>query len=272
MADVIYTIITMAIGIIGIWSFFSLYNLYVPRLKLMRRLQRNKANGADIFRASGLGISLVQYNAIRYAVYVALIAYICYEYFVTKQIPVVLITALITILAVTNPDIPKISLVPLVLKAARNARVRKLNEELLRAFIHLKNLALLDTQLNAYEIMKRLLRHTRNLKPYLSELMKDWHSPDRRDTALERFNTTLATVEAGNFLRVLQKLDTTRLAELLAELSLYEQQILESRQTARERRDGLIGDMFFSLVTLLLMVVLLDFIFVVVFTNISFGF
>jgi hypothetical protein len=272
MLDAIYTLVILAIGIAGIWAFVSLFNLYIPRRKLMKRIQPKGDQQPDMFRAAGLSISMRQYNITRYSVYAFLFGYVIYQYVITRQLPVVLAVAFIILLAITNPAIEKISLVPVLIRYANASRSRKLNEEVLRAFIQLKNLALLDTSLNAYEIMKKLLGHTRSLKPYLSDLMKDWHMPDKKDEALKRFDTAVGTSDAANFSKVLSKLDTTKPVELLEELVLYEQQIMETRQTARERQNGALGDAFFSLVTLLLMAVLLDFVFVVVFSNINLKF
>lgn len=269
MLNVICTLIILAVGTIGIWAFVSNNNLYISRRKLVRKIKK-KNEKPDMFRAAGLSITLQQYNIIRYVLYAVMFIYIIYQYMSTLQLPLVLLVIFIVLLAATNPTMRKISLVHVMLRYANKARTRKLNNEVLRAFIQLKNLAMLDSQLNAYEIMTRLLRHTKALKPYLSELIKGWSQPDKKDL-LDAFDAAVGTSDAANFSKVLSKLDTTKPIELLDELTLYEQSIMETRQTDRERQNGALGDTFFSLVTLLLMAVLLDFIFVVVFTNISLG-
>lgn len=270
--DIVYTFAIIIAAVIGVWAFFSLFNASVSMRKLMKKIKHNDGKAVDIFTAAGWKITLRQYNMIRYALYILFFGYIVYQYSLTYQMPYILLVILIALLIATNPGFTKLSIVPVLLRTTGAARAKRLNEEVLQSFIQLKNLAVLDTQLNAYELMKRVIRHTKQLKQPLSEIMKCWNNMEQRKDALDAFAKYVGTADAENFVKIIEKLELTKPIKLEEELTFYEQQMYETRQTAKERQNGSLGDLFFSVVTLLLMAVLLNFIFVVIFPNISFSF
>jgi hypothetical protein len=263
--DIIYITVTLVVGIAGIWAFLGLYNQFVPR-----KPQKGKnAAEVDPFRAAGIAISLKQYNLIRITLYIVLVGMMLYQFYMTRTLSPVVLALLVAFVAITTPTMPGVSLVPKLLKHAAAARRKRLNSELLRAIVHLKTLALTGTGINAYEILRKLMRQAKGLKPALSEVIKAWHNPTARIEAIDVFQKTIGTEDATNFANIITKMDTTSMAELNNELTMYEQKIMERRQTEREATAGTLSSIFFSMVTALLMTVLANFIFTVVISSLT---
>lgn len=269
MADVVYTVVTVLCGLVGVWAFLGLMNVYIAA---RRPGAKRGALANDPFKGAGWSITAAQFKLIRYAVYALIFGMILYQYTLTRQLSPLELLAFLVLIAVTTPDMPKVSIIPVLLRASTRAKAKRLNNEVLLAFIHLKNLSLIQADLNAYEILRKLLRQTKELKPYLADVVKSWHATEARQAALTRFEETVGTSDASNFVKLLYKLDAGNIGDLTNELNLYEQSIFETRQTEREVKNGQLGDMFFTLATFELMAVLFNFIMVVILASIQMDF
>lgn len=184
---------------------------------------------------SGLPINSFQYQVLRYGFLLLWVSSAMGIYiFKGGKFPDLQIAIAFLIFLVLSPSTKQNTPFMLSLNALANGYKYKRNLELYRSLSLLKNLALSfkGNPPSSHFILEQLRKFSVSTRPIYNRVLKEW-SLGNKHAACEYFAAAFDTNEAHEFANLLLKLDSIDPAELIAQLSLFQDSIKKSRETKR---------------------------------------
>ena len=189
---------------------------------------------------SGLPINSFQYQVLRYGFFLLWVS-VALTVYVMKggEFPDLQIIIAFVVFAVLSPNTKFLNQdtpFKLVLNSLANGYKYKRNLELYRAISLLKNLALSfkGNPPSSHFILEQLRKFSVSTRPIYNRVLKEW-SLGNKQAACEYFAAAFDTNEAYEFSNLIMKLDSLDPAELITQLSLFQDSIKKSRETKRTK-------------------------------------
>lgn len=262
--DFIVNAILILFAVIALMMFIQNTD-FVPilRARSKKKLSAEKQELMDNIRKLGFTkFDISKYSLIRNVIFIAVGVMLVVMVLVTGQIPYIPTAIAVILYVFTAPS--KFGLMSVFLRTYKNSLKAKKNEEVFRIILQLKNLAALNVPENSTEILMSLAKECNALRPEFAKLLREWVNNNRTES-VDEFVESVGTQHAVMLGSIIKKLEDVPIGDLYEEIRLYQDVIFEEKQTAREKKDGRNGDMFFAFVTAIFFVIMIDFVIIMVF-------
>lgn len=230
-----------------------------------RLLHENEETLNPIFE--GTGLNLFKYNLIRISILSFFIMIIIISLFREESNflnNIVTLTILIIILIPQTKFAGRKTPFGILMKFLKEYNEKAKNEEIYRAIIQLKNIAIAqkDTPLGGEYIILHLLKFTKKTKGVFSKMLSLWRLGEEKE-ATEYFSKEINTKLAKEFSGILLKLDQINPIELVENLELYQSHIREEKATARLKQQETISNIVYMPIIASAFAILLNFVLIV---------
>lgn len=226
-------------------------------------------NNDDIFKDTGLKISLLQYQTGRYLMISLLFLMLIYSFFKNGNISLkhLLITIFIYLIsAPVREFLGKKTPFYYFIYVLKNEYRNKLDLEIFRSISQLKNLAIAqkDKPFGADFIIQQLMKFSNITKPVYIKMLSKYRM-GQEEEACKYFAEAIGTNYAKELANIFLKLDKINPGELVEQLTLYQVSIREEWRTKKMRKFEAISDIIFIPIIASALIVLLNFVVIVVY-------
>lgn len=277
--QILYLTIFTLLGVIAIFivqkmkNINKTYNLKMRRHRYERLFSYIKKNIykdelEGIFNNSGLKITTIQYQMIRYMSFIIWLILLNFSYqlgggtYPVKQLFIILILFL-----VSSPKtyfLGKKTPFKYVLDVFITNHKHKKNIEIYRAISQLKNIALArkDTPPSSDFVLEQLNKFTNIIRPVFNKTIALW-SMGEKEEACNYLEQAIDTKEATELANILRKLDDLEPFELKNQLSLLQESIKKERETRKIKNNENISNFVYLLVITTCIIIMVNFVVVV---------
>lgn len=277
--QILYLTIFTLLGVIAIFivqkmkNINKTYNLKMRRHRYERLFSYIKKNIykdelEGIFNNSGLKITTIQYQMIRYMSFIIWLILLNFSYqlgggtYPVKQLFIILILFL-----VSSPKtyfLGKKTPFKYVLDVFITNHKYKKNIEIYRAISQLKNIALArkDTPPSSDFVLEQLNKFTNIIRPVFNKTIALW-SMGEKEEACNYLEQAIDTKEATELANILRKLDDLEPFELKNQLSLLQESIKKERETRKIKNNENISNFVYLLVITTCIIIMVNFVVVV---------
>lgn len=222
----------------------------------------------DSLMKSGIKLSSLTYNLIRYFVLIIWLLVIVVQKFKNGYLNRFSLIILIITIFVTLPQkelLGRKSPFYFVLDILQNKFNYRKSKEIYVSLSLLKSLSIVssDRPIGSDYILEELMRFSRITRPIFSKFLSMWYEGDRC-AACEYFADAIGTKEGRDLANLFMKLDELNPSELIQQIELYQTTFKSERITAKEKRNETRGTLLYALVMFSAFVVLINFVIVVI--------
>lgn len=221
-----------------------------------------------VFNDSGLKITTIQYQLIRYTGFIIwflllnLLHQLSSDTYPVKQL--LLLTLLFLISSPKQYFLGKRTLFKYVLDIFIANYKQKKNIEIYRAISQLKNIALArkESPPGSDFVLDQLNRFTNIIRPVFNKTIALW-SLGKKDEASDYLEEAIGTREATELANILRKLDDLEPYELKNQLILLQESIKKERETRKLKHNENISNLVYLIVITTCVIILVNFVVVV---------
>lgn len=277
--QILYLTIFSLLGAIAIFIIQKLkninktYNLKMRRHRyerlfsyIKKNIYKDELDG--IFNNSGLKITTIQYQMIRYMSFIIWLILLNFSFqlgggtYPVKQLFIILILFL-----VSSPKtylLGKKTPFKYVLDIFINNHKHKKNIEIYRAISQLKNIALArkDTPPGSDFVLEQLNKFTNIIRPVFNKTIALW-SLGEKDEACDYLEQAIDTKEATELANILRKLDDLEPYELKNQLTLLQESIKKERETRKIKNNENVSNLVYLIVITTCVIIMVNFVIVV---------
>ena len=221
----------------------------------------------DYFKGTGIPLNLFQYNMIRISI---LSIFFIFEIMGESFSRVLIMKCVIYIFAViiTSPRLTlfnKKSLFAHMISILQSQYQKKLDEEIYKALLQLKNLAIVQKEqpVSADFIIEQISRFTTVTKKIFLKTISMMRE-GRDEDAVEFFKSSTGTKLGNEFANMLAKLEKLNPAELEEQLVLLQSAFRNEKVTDKLRRQEMLSNILFIPIVAVSIVILLNFVIITV--------
>lgn len=227
----------------------------------------------ELFKQQHIDLSIKQYQWIRCGFFGVFALVSVYQMLYVGQVNIVVISGLVVLFYLTSPNPlmfnTKFSLLKRGLNAFQHHKQKLKRNDLFLLLTYLKTLAMMQRDDSFIDLLSLLCQHATHVKTELQNLLRQCQLENAHEQRqlIHQFAKSIGGIEAECFEKTLTKLIDNSLENVKQELTLHQQRIIELRQTERENKDERKNELFFSLATVLFMLILLNFIVVAIMSS-----
>lgn len=277
--QIIYLLIINILGIISGLCFLGMkkvINPYKIRIKknryivfknyLISRIDNEDVN--KLIQQSGIGITLYQYQIIRYVVFIIWsILYLVFYQLIESKFSLNQILMIVILFIVTSPKsyfLGKRTPFKYVIDICTHDYKNKLNIELYRCILQLKNIAITrkDISFSSDFLLEQLSKFTKRTKPIFNRMIALW-SIGKKEEACNYFASVIDTKEAEQLSNLFRKLDNLFPNELYNQIVLLQEAMKKERETSKLVANENKSNLIYFIVIATSVVVLINFVIVV---------
>lgn len=274
-------IVISAVAAVVLYQQSSAARLHTSNIKFRRNMKNIFAKFIDsflcndnldkVFLSSGLNITSVTYNLLRYIVIIVWLLIIFLSYMLNGYINPFQILFLIAVIMITKPVMkflgqrsPFNYIITIITKEFKH----KKNQEIYRAFSQLKNLSIISahTNIGSDFIIQELMKMTKITKPIFATTLRLWRENERQD-AMDYFAAALDTREGSELANIFLKLDDLGPDELREQIALCQNIFSEERRTNKEKRNENRSYVLYAFVITSIFIILFNFVVMIVYIN-----
>jgi len=277
--QILYLTLITLLGAIAIYivqkikNINKLYNFKMRRHRydrifsyIRKNIHRDELD--TLFNDSGLKITTLQYQLIRYTSFIVWL-FLLNLLFQLKggTYPVKQVFLIILLLIISSPKtffLGKKTPFKYVLDIFKNNHKHKKNIEIYRAISQLKNIALArkDTPPGSDFVLDQLNRFTNIIRPVFNKTIALW-SMGEKDEACNYLEQSIDTREAAELANILRKLDDLEPYELKSQLTLLQESIKKERETRKIKNNENISNLVYLIVITTCVIIMVNFVIVV---------
>lgn len=233
--------------------------------------QFNNKEVDKVFYRTGLNITSLQYQMVRYLIFIILLVLMILSFLNTGIISIKNYIMLLALFLISSPVLSlggKKTPFSLLIDALQNEYKNKKDVELYRAISQLKNIAIAqkDKPLSSDFIIEQLIKFTKLTKKDFIKLLSEFRLGNE-ETGCREFASNVDTRLALELSNVLIKLDKINPIELKEQLTLYQENLKAERMTKKLKRNETISNIIFIPIISLALIVLLNFVIIVIFLD-----
>ncbi len=230
-------------------------------------LQRTLENNNELFKGTGIPLTVYQYNLLRVAVFLLICFFrITGKGFSTDSAIIIIIIFFLFIitspgLTILNKRMP----FALLLNLLKRHQQVKIDEEIYKAVSQLKNLVIAqkDAPMSAFFLIEQITRFTKKTRMIFSKTLVLLHEEDQ-EAAVEYFKSASGTKLGNEFGNIISKLDGLNPAELKEHLMQIQSAVRDEKVTNRLRQQELFSNLIFIPIIAASMVIILNFVIITV--------
>lgn len=218
------------------------------------------------FREIGLaGMNTYKYNIYRLVLLVVLIAVsvikVNFMGLIASVALIYILTPSPTLLGFESPFM-------MITKGLKKRRGEKLDDEIYKSCVLLKNLAIVqkDKPWGAEYIYTQLIEHSKELRPMFADMIMQ-HRLGNDEKAFEIMSERIGTKTGKEFVQILSNLDSLNPSDMVEQLAIFQDALQERKLTLEMKKAETRSNIVYLATTLTMLILIVNFAMLVIFMD-----